>query len=75
MDPCFPEPLMSELDINIFCDSDHGNDQDTGHSITGVIAFVGRTPVRIINFYPGYFLSKDIEFWSSICAWIAILNI
>ena len=45
IDPRFPEQLLPELDINIFCDSDHGHDKVTGRSITGLISFVGSTPV------------------------------
>ena len=36
---------MKELPINIFVDSNHGHDRVTGKSITGLIAFVGRTPI------------------------------
>jgi hypothetical protein len=45
LDPKFPEPLLKELDVNMFCDSDHGHDKVTGRSITGIICFVGSTPV------------------------------
>ena len=45
MDPRFPEPLIEELDLNIFCDSDHAHDKLTGRSITAILAFVGSTPV------------------------------
>ena len=44
IDPRFPEPLMEELECNIFVDSDHGHDKVTGRSITGLIGFVGSTP-------------------------------
>ncbi|MGH7955023.1 MAG: reverse transcriptase domain-containing protein [Gloeomargaritales cyanobacterium] len=44
LDPRFPEPLLNELDINIFADSDHGHDKVTGRSITGLIGMVGSTP-------------------------------
>jgi hypothetical protein len=30
LDPRFPEPLVGELDINLFCDLDHGHDKVTG---------------------------------------------
>ena len=33
------------LCISIFVDSDHGHDKVTGRSITGIIAFIGCTPV------------------------------
>ena len=45
MDPYFPEPTIKELEITIFCDSDHAHDLVTGRSITGILAFVGSTPV------------------------------
>ena len=37
--------MIEELDITIFCNSDHAHDMITGRSITGLIAFVGSTPV------------------------------
>jgi hypothetical protein len=45
LDPRFPEPLLKEIDINMFCDSDHAHDKVTGRSITGLICFVGSTPI------------------------------
>ena len=45
LDPRFPKPIVPELDINIFCDADHGHDKKTGWSITGIIVMVGSTPV------------------------------
>ena len=36
---------MKELPLNLFVDSNHGHDKMTGRSITGIISFVGRTPV------------------------------
>eukprot|EP00957_Ditylum_brightwellii_P042760 3238105-Ditylum_brightwellii.AAC.1 len=45
IDPRFPEPFFEEFDVHIFCDADHGHDQVTGRSITGVFAVVGSTPV------------------------------
>ncbi|MGH7955350.1 MAG: Ty1/Copia family ribonuclease HI [Gloeomargaritales cyanobacterium] len=44
LDPRFPEPLLQELEINIFADADHGHDKTTGRSITGILAMVGSTP-------------------------------
>ena len=37
--------LMKELDIIISIDADHAHDKATGRSITGMISFVGRTPI------------------------------
>ena len=45
LDPYFPKPHINELDINIYSDSDHAHDLVTGRSITGLLAFVGSTPV------------------------------
>ena len=44
-DDRLPEPRMKELTTNIFVDANHGHDRVTGRSITGLISFVGRTPV------------------------------
>ena len=38
--------MMKELDVTIFVDSNHGHDLTTGKSITGLIVFVGRTPIK-----------------------------
>ena len=46
LDPHFPVPKVPELDITLFCDSDHAHDLVTGRSITGLLAFVGSTPVH-----------------------------
>ncbi len=45
IDPKFPEGRVPELDIMMFCDSDHAHDKVTGRSITGLLGFVGSTPV------------------------------
>jgi hypothetical protein len=45
LDPKFPEPLLEELDISLFCDADHAHDKVTGRSITGILGMVGSTPV------------------------------
>jgi len=45
IDPRFPTPLSSKLEINIFIDADHGHDKVTGRSITGLLEFVGSTLV------------------------------
>eukprot|EP00557_Chaetoceros_sp_GSL56_P014026 CAMPEP_0176478512 /NCGR_PEP_ID=MMETSP0200_2-20121128/1227_1 /TAXON_ID=947934 /ORGANISM="Chaetoceros sp., Strain GSL56" /LENGTH=1865 /DNA_ID=CAMNT_0017874457 /DNA_START=317 /DNA_END=5915 /DNA_ORIENTATION=+ len=45
LDPATPEPLFDELTITAFVDSDHAHDKLTRRSITGLIIFVGRTPV------------------------------
>lgn len=45
MDEKFPTPLGKELSTTIYFDSDHAHDQKTRRSITGMIAFIGSTPV------------------------------
>ena len=44
-DSRLPALRMKELSLNIFVDSNHGHDKVTGRSITGLISFIGRTPV------------------------------
>ena len=48
IDPFFPPPKIAELDINFFVDSDHAHDIVTGRSISGVLGFVGSTPITCI---------------------------
>lgn len=48
-DTRLPVPLMNELSTNIFIDSNHGHDRITGRSITGMISFVGRTPITNVS--------------------------
>ena len=45
IDGCLPPPLVNELVITVFVDSDHAHDKVTRRSITGIIMLVGRTPV------------------------------
>ena len=40
-----PSPLVEEMEITVFVDSDHAHDQATRKSITGIVIFVGQTPV------------------------------
>ena len=40
-----PPPLVDEMAITVFVDSDHAHDKMTRRSMTGMIIFVGRTPV------------------------------
>ena len=49
IDEKLPPPKMKELDVTIFVDSNHGHDLLTGKSITGVIVFVGRTPIKYFS--------------------------
>ena len=45
IDDRLPEPLVDELAITVFVDSDHAHDKVTRRSCTGMLIFVGRTPV------------------------------
>jgi Reverse transcriptase (RNA-dependent DNA polymerase) len=49
IDRNIPEPLIDEMIITTFVDSDHAHDQVTRRSITGVMIFVGRTPVLYLS--------------------------
>ena len=46
IDPHFPKPKIPELPLTIFSDADHAHDLVTGRSVTGILAFVGSTPVH-----------------------------
>ena len=45
LDPGFPKSFGPILETTILVDSDHAHDQKTRRSLTGLIAFVGSTPV------------------------------
>ena len=45
IDANLPTPLVDELAVTMFVDSDHAHDKVTRRSITGLIVLVGRTPV------------------------------
>jgi hypothetical protein len=45
VDRKIPDPLVDEMEITVFVDSDHAHDKVTRRSITGIFIFVGRTPV------------------------------
>ena len=45
LDPRFPEPLLKELSITIFCDSDRAHYRVTGRSITIIVVCDGLTPM------------------------------
>jgi hypothetical protein len=40
-----PSPLVKEMEITVFVDSDHAHDQAIRKSMTGIVIFVRRTPV------------------------------
>jgi hypothetical protein len=45
LDPKFPTAICEELNASIYFDSDHAHDKKTGRSISGVVVFLGNTPV------------------------------
>ena len=45
IDAKLPKALVDEMCVTVFVDSDHAHDKVTRRSITGIIMFVGRTPV------------------------------
>ena len=45
IDSEFPVPLMDEIQATIFVDSNHGYDKVTRKYITGLIGFLGETPI------------------------------
>jgi hypothetical protein len=45
VDVNLPCPLVDEMDITVFVDSDHAHDKVSRRSISGILIFVGRTPV------------------------------
>ena len=49
LDAYLPKPLVGEISITVFVDSDHGHDKVTRRSITGLIAFLGRTPAFYLS--------------------------
>ena len=49
LDERLPDVKMEELPVVIFVDSNHGHDLVTGKSITGIIVFVGRTPITYVS--------------------------
>ena len=49
IDAKVPKPLVDELEITAFVDSDHAHDRVTHRSITGLLILVGRTPVFFMS--------------------------
>ena len=45
IDVNLPDALIDEIKITTFVDSDHAHDKVTRRSMTGMIIFVGRTPI------------------------------
>ena len=44
LDANLPMPLVREISITVFVNSDHGHNKVTRRSITGLVAFLDRTP-------------------------------
>ena len=49
IDTNLPPPLIDEIEITAFIDSDHAHDKITRRSITGLMILLGRTPVFILS--------------------------
>jgi len=49
IDSSLPTPFGDAPQTSIFCDADHAHDHATRRSITGMILFVGSTPVHWIS--------------------------
>ena len=49
IDRNIPKPLIEELEITAFVDADHTHDKITRRSITGLLIFVGITPVFFMS--------------------------
>lgn len=45
LDANLPKSLVPELPVTVYVDSDHAHDKVTRRSISGIIIFLGRTPV------------------------------
>ena len=45
LDKSLPKPIIPEMAVTVLVDLDHAHDRVTRQSITGMIIFVGRTPV------------------------------
>ena len=66
LDANLPMPLMEEISITLFVDSDHEHDKVTRRSITGLIAFLGRTPAFYLSKQQGAI--KTSTYGAEFCA-------
>ena len=57
-DPGFPEPFGPVLQNTILVDSDHAHDLATRRSLSGMIGYVGSTPVVFFSKIQGYIASS-----------------
>eukprot|EP00957_Ditylum_brightwellii_P210500 15365052-Ditylum_brightwellii.AAC.2 len=61
LDPRFPEPLLEELDLHVFCNADHVHDKVTGRSITKIMSVVGSSPVTWISKWQAAILTSTFR--------------
>ena len=66
LDANLPTPLVGEIIITLFVDSDHGHDKVTRRSITGLIAFLGWTPAFYLSKQQG--ATKTSTYGAELCA-------
>ena len=66
LDANLPTSLVGEIIITVFVDSDHGHDELTRRSITGLIAFLGRTPAFYLSKLQG--ATKTSTYGTEFCA-------
>ena len=45
IDVNLPKPLVPEIALTLFVDTDHAHDKVTRRSVTGILCFLGRTPI------------------------------
>jgi len=69
-DPKLPKAYGDELETSIFFDSDHAHDRKTLRSISGILGFVGSTPVMWMSRRQGAIASStyQAEFYAGRCA-------
>jgi hypothetical protein len=46
MPPNMPTPLGTNVRITCYVDTDHGHDQLTRHSVTGILVTINNTPIK-----------------------------
>ena len=66
LDANLPTPPVEEISITVFVDRNHGHDNVTRRSITGLIAFLGRTPAFYLLKRQGAI--KTLTYGAEFCA-------
>jgi hypothetical protein len=61
-----PEPLIDELAITVFVDSNHAHDKITRRSVTGMMIFVGITPIFFFSKQQG--AVETLTYGAEFCA-------